>query len=118
MSDKLIEVLIGIVILFAVPGMTWFLVKRVTKQFTDELIVVKERQAILREKTLPEDYISTKTYERDLKLSKEQCMKDMQNIKENYENAVARIDDNIKEIFDRLNKMVDRTGRQDRKTDE
>lgn len=118
MGDKLVEILVGVVIVFAVPGITWFLIKRITRQFTDELFAVKERQRILREETLPEDYLSFDTYERDLRLSKDQCNKDMLHIKENYENAVNRIDSNIKEIFQRLNKMTDRSGRKDRSTDE
>lgn len=118
MNDKLIEILVGLVIAFAVPGITWFLVKRVTKQLTDELTVVKERQRVLREETLPNDYLSFGTYERDLRLSRDQCNKDMGNIKENYEAAVNRIDNNIKEIFQRLNKMVDRSSKKERSTDE
>ena len=118
MNDKLIEILIALVIVFAVPGITWFLIKKVTRQFTDELINVKERQRILREDTLPKDYLSFDTYERDLRILKEQCNKDMSNIKENYETAINRIDSNIKEIFKRLNEMSNRSGKKDRSTDE
>ncbi len=116
-NDKLVEILVGIIIAFTVPGITWFLVKRITKQFADELITVKERQRILREETLPDSYLSIKSYDRDLKISKDQCNKDMLNIKENYETAVNRIDSNIKEIFKRLNEMVDRSGKHTRSTD-
>lgn len=117
MNDKLVEILVGIIITFTVPGITLFLVKRITKQFADELITVKERQRILREETLPGSYLSIKSYDRDLKISKDQCNKDMLNIKENYETAVNRIDSNIKEIFKRLNEMVDRSGKHTRSTD-
>ncbi len=125
MNDKFIEIIIGLVIVFAVPGITWFLIKKVTNQFiyelnqfTVELNSVKERQRILREKTLPEDYLSFDTYERDTRLIKEQCNKDMLNVKENYAIAVNRIDNNIKEIFQRLNEISNRSGRMDRNTDE
>lgn len=118
MNSNLMEILVGIIITFAVPGITWFLVKRVTKQFSDELDIVKERQRVLREDTLPNNYLSFNTYEKDLRLLQDRCNKDMLNIKEIYVTAVNRIDNNIKEIFQRLNDMANRSGKRDRNTDD
>jgi len=59
------ETILGLAVVFAIPGVTWFLVNRCTRGIAEELCSIKDRQHKLREQ-LPIDYVRSERYTRDI----------------------------------------------------
>lgn len=87
------EILVFFLGALAVPGFTWWLVKKTMNGVTKELRDIKDRQTELREK-LPIDYVRVVSYE-----------KDIQEIKE----LIKEKRDLIQKIFEKLDTKTDKT---------
>ena len=79
------ETLLGLAVVFAIPGVTWFLVRRCTSDITKKICDIEIKQHDLREK-LPIDYVRAEQYGRDIR----------------------DIKDLLKNIFDKLDKKADK----------
>jgi len=119
-----LDVILSVVLIFAVPGVTAFLVRKLLRE-TEERIaknaetigVLKTKQEELREKTLPMDYLSFKVYEKDMKQWSERCSREMDHLQKTYTDAINRIDKNIDRIFEILDGMRNHAEKKTRSTD-
>lgn len=124
MMTSYLDVILSVVLIFAVPGVTAFLVRKLLRE-TEERIaknaetigVLKTKQEELREKTLPMDYLSFKVYEKDMKQWSERCSREMDHLQKTCTGAVNRIDKNIDRIFEVLDGIRNHVEKKTRSTD-
>lgn len=124
MMTSYLDVILSVVLIFAVPGVTAFLVRKLLRE-TEERIaknaetigVLKTKQEELREKTLPMDYLSFKVYEKDMKQWSERCSREMDHLQKTCTDAINRIDKNIDRIFEILDGIRNHVEKKTRSTD-
>ena len=117
MTASYLDVVLSAVLIFAVPGVTAFWVKRIIRDLGNRFERVELKQTELREKILPTDYLQFKVYIKDMNQWSERCGREMNHMQSTSTLAIERIDKNIDRIFELLDDMRNRANKRTRSTD-